>query len=384
VTLVVPTPDSVAPPNLAAVVLRLPPELEPGGQARVRLRPERGPPLLTAEGTPRPCSGDGSEERPGSRPGGGRCFRFALGDALSAGRWLVEGPLSGTVPGQDAPVDPSGAAPPAAASSGVAPPRPGAFAVGEGADLVAPALATPLVGSVGGGCWRVRVAVDEPVALVLRVRAEGAEGEPERTVAVGEGTAFDLVVRLAGSRAGRAALVVEATDWAGNVSRSEAAVAIPEPVPAVVISELLANPAGAELTQEFVELANLGDQPVSLAGMSIEDGGGSDPLGAETLAGRARALVVAAGFQGGGADPAPRVGTLLLRVAGRIGRDGLANGGEAVRLRGAGGVVISQYGGWVDTSARGWSGRSVQRTALEGCDEATAWSTHPEEPTPGW
>jgi hypothetical protein len=81
-----------------------------------------------------------------------------------------------------------------------------------------------------------------------------------------------------------------------------------------------------------------------------------------------------------GKDPAPRDGTLIVRVPGRLAGDGLANTGEPVRLLTAGGDVISQYGGWVDVSATAWSGKSVKRASPEACDSPDAWSKSPSAP----
>jgi hypothetical protein len=348
VELVQPASDALAPPNLAAVVLRLPAQLRGGGQPSLRLRDERGTTVSTGAGESWPCSG------------AGWCYRFGVGGQLSPGRYLVEGPF-------DARWD-SGLPVPLA--------RPGAFSVGEQPDLTPPLLGRPEAQWIAD-CLRVRLQLDEPARVVVRVGAA--------ILAAGEGTAFDLLGRVAGVPPGTASLVVSATDWADNAAESpDERIEVPA-TPPLVISELLANPAGAELTQEFVELVNLGDRPVPLAGMSIEDGAGFDPLPPSTLDGHAYALVVAMAYQpSGGPDPPPREGTLLLRVPGRIGRDGLGNGGEVVRLRGADGAVVSQYGGWVDTGARLWNGQSVQRTALDACDEPSAWSAHPMAPTPGW
>jgi hypothetical protein len=86
----------------------------------------------------------------------------------------------------------------------------------------------------------------------------------------------------------------------------------------------------------------------------------------------------------GGKDPAPREGTPIVRVPGRLAGDGLANTGEPVRLLTPDGFVISQYGGWVDVSATAWSGMSVKRSSPAACDCPDAWSKTPSPATPGW
>jgi hypothetical protein len=154
-------------------------------------------------------------------------------------------------------------------------------------------------------------------------------------------------------------------------------------LPLIAITEVLANPKGPEPAQEYVELRNLGDGDLALAGLRIEDSKGGDDLPAETLAAGAYALVVASGYDPmQGDDPAPRAGTLILRVDSRIGADGLSNGGEDVKLV-LGDAVVSSYGGWIDVSAGSWNGRSVHRLIQTACDAADAWNHAPLAPTPG-
>ena len=83
-----------------------------------------------------------------------------------------------------------------------------------------------------------------------------------------------------------------------------------------------------------------------------------------------------------GADPAPRAGTQLLRVDGRIGADGLSNGGEVTRLL-RGDEVVSSYGGWVDVSSVAWAGHAVHRLVETACDRRDAWNHGPLPRTPG-
>jgi hypothetical protein len=152
----------------------------------------------------------------------------------------------------------------------------------------------------------------------------------------------------------------------------------------VVITEVLGNPAGTEGTQEFVELQNLDPEPASLAGMVIEDKTGSDALPNAIIPAGGFAVVVPEAFVvNEGKDPPPRDDAVLVRVPGKLGSDGFANAGEPVRLV-KDGVVISQYGGWVNTSATAWNGRSVRRISPESCDQPSAWTTTPQAPTPGW
>lgn len=214
----------------------------------------------------------------------------------------------------------------------------------------------------------------------------------------------DQVVRLAGQRGpdGAAALRsplagltpeasglawAEAVDGQGRASQTPQVPFVTPPARApLLITEVLANPAGSEYTQEFVELLNVGAEPLPLDGLAIEDAAGSDALPAVVLPAGARALLVAEAFDVAGAtDPAPAPDVLLVRLSGRIGRDGLANGGEAVTLRGPTGQVVSHYGGWVDASASSWNGRSVHRVPQDDpCDDPRLWTDRPQPPSPGW
>jgi hypothetical protein len=198
-------------------------------------------------------------------------------------------------------------------------------------------------------------------------------------------TQFDVAVPLTALPPDSAAtIIVTATDRAGNVAASSPlAFQTPPALPPIAITEVLANAAGPEPQQEYVELRNMSDQPVAMAGLRIEDAKGGDDLPAETLAGGAYALVVTSSYDPNqGQDPAPRAGTLLLRVDTRIGSDGLSNGGEIVRLM-SGDTVVSSYGGWVSVSASSWSGKGVHRLVQTACDRADAWNRTPLAATPG-
>jgi hypothetical protein len=353
VQLVEPTPGALAPSNLAAVVLRLPVALR--DQGVVELRGTEGVPVTLGPGAPLDCTGPG------------QCYAFPLAAPVMPGRYQVMGP-AGAILADGRPA-PGGSA--------------GAFEVEPEVDTTPPIVEPPLLETVGD-CLRARFATDEPARSSLVVRAGGLEQE----LAAGEGsTMFDVSTRLVRLQAGSPGeLVARAVDWAGNRGESgPLPVTVPAAVLPVAITEVLPNPAGPEATQEFVELRNLGTAPVSLDGISIEDAAGSDPLPAVTLEPGQYALVVPAAFDPlDGRDPAPRVGTLLLRVEGRIGRDGIGNDGEAVRLRARSGEVVSRYGGWVNAAASGWAGRSVQRQPQDACDGPASWNPRPQQPTPGW
>jgi hypothetical protein len=352
VTLLEPTPGATAPQNLAAVVLRLPAALGPEG-AQGELRGTDGAPLALNAAMPVDCTGAGP------------CYAFALAQPVPPGRYLASLAHASFADGRTL--------------SGTAL---GAFSIDTQPDTTPPTIDPPSAEAVGD-CLRVRWHTDEPARGWLTVRAPGIE----QVLAAGEGTmSFDLAARLVRLPPGLPAeLVVGAVDWAGNRSLSgPVPITVPAATLPLAITEVLANPSGPEATQEFVELQNLGSEPLSLAGLTIEDATGSDPLPGVTLLPRAFAVVVPAAYDlYDGRDPAPRPGAVVVRVEGRIGRDGIGNAGEVVRLR-RGGEVVSRYGGWIDSGRTGWTGRSVVRQPADACDDPVAWSARPQLPTPGW
>jgi|GEM_PF-1407622 len=233
-------------------------------------------------------------------------------------------------------------------------------------------------------CLRLQVSLSEPAQTTISVTTGSTKIE---LILPPSGTSQNAVVPLAALGAALPANVqVTAVDAAGNIGQSEPVAIVTPARPPLVIAEVLVNPAGSEYTQEFVEIVNVGNLPLSLAGLTIEDSGGSDPLGTGTLAPGQRALVVAAGFVADeGSDPSPSPGTLLVRVEGRIGRDGLTNTGEAVTIKAADGRVVDRWGGWFDMGATAWNGRSTHRSPPDyPCDGKETWTDKPQNPTPGW
>jgi hypothetical protein len=229
----------------------------------------------------------------------------------------------------------------------------------------------------------VHIVADEPIAAEVVVSAGTDSAVLSQP---GFAATIDFAQRLPALPRGNAEVLVRVLDRAGNVGQAAPLiVSLPSPVPHLVISEVLANPAGSETTQEWVELYNAGDATVDLGGFVIADKTGSDVLPATTLPPSTFALVVGDKYDPTApGDVPPKEATLLVKVAGRIGSDGLSNAGESVRLLTSAGDVVSQYGGWVDVSASAWSGKSVKRIAVDACDAPSAWSTSPGAATPGW
>jgi len=340
------------PVNLAAIVLRLP-----------------APVLWGSEGV-RICEG-ASARVPSGSPAeesctGGVCYRVPLTGTLPAGAACSIAFGAGNE-------DASGTVLPA----GVV----GIFDTAAVVDTAPPVLSEVSV-ATAGPCLAVRFSTDEPAAGVVTVTAAGIE--VSSGAGVGQ-TAFDLAVSLAGlPPAASATVVVSATDRAGNVAASAALpFQTPPALPPIAVTEVLANAAGPEPAQEYVELRNLGSEAVPLGGLRLEDSKGGDDLPPEVLAPGAYALVVTSTYDPAqGQDPAPRAGTLLVRVDSRLGSDGLSNGGEAVKLV-QGDSVVSSYGGWVDVSSSVWAGRAVHRLVQSACDRPDAWNATPLPPTPG-
>jgi hypothetical protein len=256
----------------------------------------------------------------------------------------------------------------------------GVFDTAAAVDDLPPVIAGETL-AADGPCVAVTFTTDEAAAGTIVLRA----GDAEVVMPAGAGqTSFDVAVPV-----GRlppetdATATVRAVDRAGNLAESPPiAWRTPPALPPIVITEVLANPAGAEPAQELVELRNLGEEEVSLEGLSLADARGSDALPATTLAPGAYAVVVTSAFMPGGGDVAPRAGTQLVRVDARLGADGLSNGGEVTRLL-RGDQVLSSYGGWVAVSSVAWAGKAVHRLVQSACDRPSAWNRSPLDATPG-
>jgi hypothetical protein len=344
------------PLNLAAIVVQFPAAIDWGSSGLVVCE-GTGPEVPASPPVDVPCAGDTT----------GSCYRTDLDGSLPASASCSVSISAGAV-------DAAGAA--------IAPGTIGVFE-----DAAAPDLTPPVLGNlsveVAGPCLAVSFSTDEPSSGTVVVQADGVE--IDAPAGAGQ-TAFDLGIPLSALPPTTAATVtVNATDLAGNAAVSAPfAFTTPAALPPIAITEVLANPAGPEPQQEYVELRNLGDADVPLTGLRLEDSKGGDDLPAETLAAGGYALVVTATYDPDeGSDPAPRAGTLLVRVDTRIGSDGLSNSGEAIQLV-QGDAVVSSYGGWVAVSAGSWNGNAVHRLVQTACDRSDAWNHTPLPPTPGW
>ena len=351
-----PAGASGIPTNLASMIVRFTEAVQATGSAPAFvLRSTAGDELPLPLGAAAPCAE--------------ACYQVALSvELLPSALYTLES-LSGALQFLDGKPVPAGSA--------------GAFTTSEGADLFAPRVIGFTV-TTAEGCLIAHLDADEPVRAVIGL---SAGGQGVSVAADDFAVSLDLAQRVPDlPTAASAEAVAHVVDRAGNSADSAAvALSLPPSLPRIVITEVLANPAGSETTQEFVEIYNAGDEDVALGGLLVADKSGSDVLPAAILAPGAFALIVGEKYDpAAGGDAAPREGTLLVRVAGKLGSDGLSNAGEPVRLLTAAGDVISQYGGWVDVSASAWSGKSVKRSSVDACDAASAWSTSPSPATPGW
>ncbi|HEY6562247.1 MAG TPA: lamin tail domain-containing protein [Polyangiaceae bacterium] len=146
-------------------------------------------------------------------------------------------------------------------------------------------------------------------------------------------------------------------------------------LPHVVMTEVLANPAGSEPAQEWVEIVNDGTLPVDLAGFSFADSGAELPLQSHVLEPGQFALIVAEDFQTSalGDVPVPEF-CPLLRLP-KLGKNGLSNSGESVRIRSTDGRMSSQFPPLAATKP-GVSLARREVTALD--DDVVAFGFHGE------
>lgn len=145
--------------------------------------------------------------------------------------------------------------------------------------------------------------------------------------------------------------------------------------PHVVLNEVLANSVGPEPAQEWVEITNDGATPVDLGGYQFDDGSAAVPLPEYALAPGQYALLVSQAFSldaPGDVAPAPK--TVLLRLP-SLGKAGLSNSGEPLRLLDPDGRVVSRFPALAASKA-GVSWARVRPDAPD--DDPTAFQRHSE------
>lgn len=134
--------------------------------------------------------------------------------------------------------------------------------------------------------------------------------------------------------------------------------------PHLVLNEVLADPVGPEARGEWIELVNDGSSPVDLGEFVLDDAVEAVALPAYELAPGDMGLLVSETY-----DPDPELDLVpppdaaILRLPG-LGRNGLTNTGELLRLRDRDGRVISRF----PARPAPRPGRSVARRAPDSPD----------------
>jgi len=174
------------------------------------------------------------------------------------------------------------------------------------------------------------------------------------------------------------ALEVVTIDSLGR-TRRDSFTATTKPLSAhVVLNEVLANPVGPEPHQEWVEIYNDGQIATTLAGYRILDIGGDTVLPDVVLPAGQFALVVNESFvEDDEVDVGPPPEAMLVRVP-ALGKSGLSNSGELLRLVVPEGNTISRFPALPKPKA----GNSVSRRTPDATDGVSS-SFAITEPTPG-
>ena len=175
------------------------------------------------------------------------------------------------------------------------------------------------------------------------------------------------------------ALDVAAVDAAGAVARGVVSASTLAPMPHVIINEVYANPLGEEPEQEWIEIVNDGAVAADLAGYVVADIGGEAVLPSVELPPGGFALIANEAYNevDDELDPAPLPGALIVRVP-SLGKSGLNNGGEPIKLLDASGTVLSRAPAAPKPKA-GWSVARVSPSSVDGL----ATSFKQSQPTPG-
>jgi hypothetical protein len=176
-------------------------------------------------------------------------------------------------------------------------------------------------------------------------------------------------------------LTVSTQDLSGRLTDDRVLVHTTLPRPHLVLNEVLANPMGPEPQQEWIELYNDGTEPVALSGLKLFDTSGQSILPAASLAPGTFALLVREDYDpASGIDQPPASGTLLVRLP-QLGKNGLGNAGEALRIETADGRVLSRFPA-VAQPLGGTSAVRLEPTARD--DDPSAFVlTQPSGASPG-
>ena len=154
-------------------------------------------------------------------------------------------------------------------------------------------------------------------------------------------------------------------------------VEVRRPAVPLVLTEVLSEPRGPRTTQQFIELLNIGVDPVDLGGLALCTASGCDILPQSLLPSGGYAVVVGSSYADDGLDARPLSGSLVVKVANqRLGGRGIRGGGEPVWLEGPDGTLITRWGGW---PAAVKPGESLSRQPYN-CDLPASFRPGPATP----
>ena len=176
-------------------------------------------------------------------------------------------------------------------------------------------------------------------------------------------------------------LFITNVDEQGRTQAQSLRVQTQAAMPHVVINEVLANPVGPEPQQEWIELYNDGLATADLSTLYLEDIGGRVQLPPSELKPGRYALLVNDDYDANSEyDPKPAGHALILRVP-KLGKDGLKNSGEPLKLVNEQGLILSRF----PTIPKPKSGQSVLRIYPQADDDtATSFVLGAEgQSTPG-
>ena len=153
---------------------------------------------------------------------------------------------------------------------------------------------------------------------------------------------------------------LEVSDINGNTATVQLVLRRNDDRSPVVITEIHADPFGAEPAQEYIEIKNVGSAPVDLSGWMIDDNGDRNgdlistgtELGADEIA-----LIVSESYDPlSETDPQPDPGARMIRLEGSLVSNGLKNSlAESVELYDADGRLASRFDGSIGLGSEGES-----------------------------
>ncbi|MFM2419071.1 MAG: hypothetical protein RL385_3794 [Pseudomonadota bacterium] len=243
------------------------------------------------------------------------------------------------------------------------------FTTGSGADSSPPALrALPCDAdedSAGGLCTRrmdrslqLRAHCSEPVvASVHGCGADPAAAQPSA----------EVQIQLAPIPDGPCGAVLRLENAAGLHTDVPLAIAAHEPLPALSIDEVRADPFGPEPAQEYVEIFNFGPVALSLLGFTLSkeaEGRGVTFEPTFEIEPMERVLAVAPDFvrvtepAAHGVDEEPPAGVRLVRLSAAL---GLSAHGTALVLRDSAGKRVSS----APAASAGHEGACIARRAMD-------------------